>query len=51
MKSLKRLVKDQSKTIQDLARRLNARNTQERRKAEREPVAALDPVVEDNGIR
>ena len=51
VKSLKRLVKDQSKTIQDLARRLNARNTQERRKMEREPVASLDPVVEDIGVR
>lgn len=51
VKSLKRLVKDQSKTIQDLARRLNARNTHERRKHEREPVAPLDPVAEDHGAR
>lgn len=51
VKSLKRLVKDQSKTIQDLARRLNARNTHERRKHEREPVAPLDPVAEDHGVR
>ncbi|KAK9861343.1 hypothetical protein WJX84_001263 [Apatococcus fuscideae] len=51
VKSLKRLVKDQSKTIQDLARRLNSRNTHDRRKHEREPVAPLDPVAEDHTIR